>query len=73
MNYWSWILMVWGVSGLYLAGNGKPIGWLVNITAQFAWVGYALTTHQYGFLVSSGAYGWVYIRNYRKWKVQNEG
>lgn len=66
---WSWILMVWGVTGLYLAGNGKRAGWAVNITAQLAWVAYALATKQYGFLISAGAYSWVYIRNYRKWKA----
>lgn len=67
MQYWSWILTAVGVFGLWLAGRKNRLGWAVGLGAQVLWVAYALTTDQYGFLVSAGAYGWVYLTNLRKW------
>lgn len=64
---WSWVLMVVGVLGLYLAGKKRAVGWAVGLGAQVLWVAYALTTHQYGFLVSALVYGWVYGRNFIAW------
>lgn len=68
MQWWSWILTIVGVFGLYLAGKKSPIGWAVGIGAQFLWLSYAITTHQWGFIFSSLAYGWVYTKNYVSWR-----
>lgn len=68
MGYWSWILTAVGVFGLRLAGRHNPLGWAVGLGAQGLWIAYALTTRQYGFLVSAGAYGWVYARNFTAWR-----
>jgi hypothetical protein len=65
--YWSWILTVVGVFGLWLAGRKNRYGWAVGISAQTLWIAYALATHQYGFLVSAFAYGWVYTKNFISW------
>lgn len=66
--WWSWLLTAVGVTGLYLAGSKKRLGWLVGIGAQGLWIAYALATEQYGFLASALAYGAVYVRNARKWR-----
>jgi hypothetical protein len=66
--YWSYLLTAVGVFGLYLAGRKDRRGWMVGIGAQVLWVAYAVSTHQWGFLVSAGAYGWVYARNAHAWK-----
>lgn len=71
MQWWSWILTAVGVFGLWLAGRGTPWGWAVGIGAQGLWIAYALSTEQYGFLVSAGAYGWVYVTNFRKWRKRS--
>ncbi|QBZ71910.1 PnuC-like nicotinamide riboside transporter [Streptomyces phage Kradal] len=68
MQWWSWILTAVGVFGLWLAGRRNPLGWAVGLGAQGLWIAYALTSSQYGFLVSAGAYGWVYTVNLRKWR-----
>lgn len=68
-QYWSWILTAVGVVGLYLAGSKSRWGWAVGIGAQVLWFAYAIHTRQYGFLVSAFAYGFVYIRNFRAWRV----
>jgi hypothetical protein len=63
-QWWSWLLMAVGVTGLFLAGRARPaVGWSIGLGAQLLWVAYALSTRQLGFLVSAGAYGAVYARN----------
>lgn len=66
--YWSWLLTAVGVFGLWLAGRKDRRGWVVGVFAQVLWIAYALSTRQWGFLVSAGAYGWVYLRNARAWR-----
>lgn len=65
---WSWGLTVVGVFGLYLAGKKSPWGWAVGIVAQILWLTYAIVTKQWGFLFSSFAYGFVYVKNFRAWR-----
>ena len=66
--WWSWLLTAVGVFGLWLAGRKSAWGWAVGIGAQALWLGYAIHTRQWGFLVSVGAYGWVYAKNFRTWR-----
>lgn len=68
MQWWSWILTAVGVFGLWLAGRKSPWGWAAGLGAQGLWLAYALTTAQYGFVVSVFAYGWVYLKNFRAWR-----
>lgn len=66
---WSWVLTAVGVTGLFLAGSKRSVGWAIGLGAQVLWLAYAITTKQYGFVISAFAYGWVYARNLRKWKA----
>lgn len=68
MQWWSWVLTAVGVCGLWLAGRKSPWGWAVGLGAQGLWFAYAISTRQYGFLVSCFAYGTVYVVNLRKWR-----
>lgn len=67
-QWWSWGLTAVGVFGLYLAGKKSPWGWAVGIGAQILWFSYAIATRQWGFLVSSFAYGFVYTKNFHAWR-----
>lgn len=60
--------MVMGIMGIYLAGKRNMYGWAVGVLAQILWIFYALATHQYGFIVSALAYGWMYARNFINWR-----
>lgn len=66
--WWSWLLTAVGVLGLYLAGRKLWWAWLIGLGAQVLWIAYAITTKQYGFIVSALAYGWVYAKNAHGWK-----
>lgn len=65
---WSIALAAVGILGIYLAGSKNLLGWLVSFAAQGAWIVFALVTGQYGFILSAVAYGWVYGRNYLRWR-----
>lgn len=69
---WSIVLAATGILGLYLAGSKNVLGWAVSFGAQALWVIFAIVTHQYGFILSALAYGWVYGRNYLKWKRERK-
>jgi hypothetical protein len=71
--YWSYVLTAVGVFGLFLAGRKDRRGWMVGIFAQTLWFAYAISTRQWGFLVSCFAYGWVYIKNARAWRPDRHG
>lgn len=68
--YWAYVLAAVGVFGLYLAGRKSQWGWAVGLGAQGLWLAYAVNTHQWGFLVSSFAYGAVYMKNFRAWRTE---
>lgn len=61
---WSYVLSAVGITGLYLAGSRKRVGWLVGLGAQLLWITYAIATDQHGFILASLCYGWVYARNW---------
>lgn len=65
---WSVALAAVGILGIYLAGSRNLWGWAVSFGAQAAWIVFALVTAQYGFILSALAYGFVYGRNYLRWK-----
>lgn len=65
--WWSWILTVIGLTGFFATGWYKRWwGWIINIGVQALWVWYALTTHQYGFIVSALLYAFVFGGSLRK-------
>ena len=70
--WWSFLLTGVGVFGLYLAGRKSKAGWAVGIGAQALWIAYATATHQWGFYVSAVAYGWVYCRNFLRWRAEEK-
>lgn len=66
--WWSFLLTSVGVFGLFIVGNSKWWGFAIGLFAQTLWLAYALATHQYGFLLSAFAYGWVNVRGWRNFR-----
>lgn len=69
---WSVALAAVGILGLYLAGSKNIWGWAVSLLAQAVWIVFALVTAQYGFILSALAYGFVYGRNFVKWRKEKK-
>lgn len=61
---WSWGLTAIGLTGFWITGSGRIVGWCVNIAAQGLWLAYAIQTEQPGFVVSALAYGGIFTRNW---------
>jgi uncharacterized membrane protein len=68
--WWSWLLMAFGVTGLYLVGKRKWWAWLISFTGEVLWIAYAIVTKQYGFIIFALTYMVVYLKNAREWKRQ---
>jgi hypothetical protein len=68
LEYWSWILAVIGVAGIYFVGKKTLWGWFVLLFNEVIWIVYAVITEQYGFIVSAIAYAAVYIKSYLHWR-----
>ena len=64
--WWSWALTAVGVFGLWQAGSGKWWGWGIGLASQAAWLTYAVTTEQWGFIPAAFVYGTMYARNMRR-------
>jgi hypothetical protein len=67
-QYWSWLLAVIGVGGIFLVGRKTIWGWLILCVNECIWIAYALATKQYGFIVMAVAYALVYVKSYMQWR-----
>jgi hypothetical protein len=67
---WSFILAGVGIIGLWIAGRKNAWGWAIGAGAQVLWIIYAVATQQWGFIASALAYGFVYIRNFVRWRAE---
>jgi hypothetical protein len=65
---WSWVLAAIGVFGIYFVGRKTIWGWLILLANEVIWIVYAVSTKQYGFIVSAIAYGVVYVRSFIHWR-----
>ena len=71
MQYWSWLLAIIGVTGIFFVGRKTIWGWWVLLFNEVLWVTYALITDQYGFILSAIAYGIVYVKSYMLWRKES--
>ncbi len=79
MEYWSYILAIVGITGIFFVGKKTAWGWLVLFANECLWITYALLSKQYGFILMAIAYMFIYIKSYREWisespaKLRNKG
>ena len=72
MTYWSYVLGIIGVTGIFFVGRQSVWGWLVLLVNECIWIAYSITTKQYGFIFMAVAYSIVYIKSFRQWKRKIE-
>ncbi len=76
MSAASWLSIVLaaaGITGLWLSGSRRKVGWLIGFLVQPVWLVYAVVTEAWGFVATAVAYGWVYARNYLAWRREEHG
>ena len=69
--WWSWALAAIGCTGIYLAGKQNKWGWALGVGAQVLWMGYAITTKQYGFCLTAVVYGFIQTKNFLMWRKKD--
>lgn len=65
---WSWILTAVGVTGMYLVTLKNWRGYALGVGAQLLWIAYAISTRQWGFIVSALVYGAVNGIGLYRWR-----
>ena len=63
----SWVVSAVGILGFYLAGKKIWWAWYVNIANQLFWILFAFITQNWGFLLATAFYLWVFGRNAYLW------
>jgi len=66
LTVFQYILAVFGISVLWMTGNGFRVGWLLGALLQIAWAYYSIATGQYGFLIEVGAYFFLFTRTWKR-------
>jgi hypothetical protein len=69
MVIWSLVLSAIGLVGLWLSGSLRRAGWAIGVCAQVLWITFAITFEAWGFILSALAYGFVYARNWWRWRA----
>lgn len=69
--WWSVVLAVIGVLGLYLTTRKMAAGYAVGVGVQVLWITYAIVTAQYGFIFSALAFGAVNALGFYKWTTES--
>ena len=64
---WSWVLVVLGALGMWLAGRRMAVGWAVAVVNELLWIVYAVQTGQWGFIAGAVLYIVVFTRNWLRW------
>lgn len=62
----SFVIATIGITAMFLAGydgRRRAAGWALGLLNQVIWIGYALATQQYGFIIGAVVYGAVMVRN----------
>lgn len=65
-----WILAAWTVATMWLAGNKSPWAWYSGITSQLLWLYFDYTVEAWGLMPLAVVLTAVYLRNLRRWKLE---
>lgn len=65
--WWSLCLTPFGLLGMYMSGKKNRWGWALGMSTQVLWVGYAIDSGGYFFIVGSVSYFAIYLKNFLSW------
>ena len=64
---WSWVLAIFGVTGMWYVGKKHAHAFFFLSVNELLWILFAIQTKQYGFIFKAFCYATVYFRNGLKW------
>ena len=64
----DWLAGLFELFGLYILGNKKTFGFILNICGNIIWIVVAFKMQIYGLLLVVVPAIFINIRNYKKWK-----
>lgn len=67
MTYIPWILSVWVVAQMWLAGNQDIRCWYVGIAGQVLWLYFDYQVEAWGLMPLAIFLTFIYVRNIIKW------
>lgn len=70
-QYANYIITAIGLLGFYLAGKKVWWCWYINIANQILWLVYGIATEQWGFVVGTFFYTFVFIKNAISWTKEH--
>jgi hypothetical protein len=68
---WNYIITAVGLAGFYLAGKKVWWCWYVNIFNQILWFTYGVITEQWGFVLGTFFYTFVFVKNAISWTKEH--
>jgi hypothetical protein len=69
--YLPWLLSILTIYMTVLTGNKDKNTWLVGLFNQFLWLLWIVLSATWGLLPLNFVLWIIYIRNHRKWKMEN--
>jgi hypothetical protein len=66
-----WFLVLAGIAGTLLIGNGISCGWLIMFGLQPLWVAYAVATEQHALIPGALAYGAVQLNGFIRTRISS--
>lgn len=67
IDYLPWVLMVWTVVNMWLAGNKNVLAWYSGIVSQGGWLLFDFYVQAWGLMPLAVILTAVYVRNIRRW------
>lgn len=71
-EWWSYLLAVIGLTGLYMTTKKMVSGFVIGVLVQILWVTYAVTTDQYGFIANAIGYAFMNCLGIYRWTRPKE-
>jgi hypothetical protein len=65
---WPWALSAVTLLSVWVIGLKRHEGWLIGLAAEVLWAVWSVLYHEWGFLVSAGAFSVIYARNWWLWR-----
>lgn len=72
VTYMPWLLSVFTIVVMVMAGNKHPLSWAVGLLGQVFWLIWIVASQNWGLLPSCIVLVAVYARNHFKWSKPAE-